>query len=89
MDEEFPLRLYWLSQGEMISGPIPEWVLVWHYRRCPSQELVAAHHASPQRRALAIQRHHPRFRRDLEGLPGLGAAKLERYGDALLTFLAE
>lgn len=66
MDEEFPLRLYWLSQGEMISGPIPEWVLVWHYRRFPSQELVAAHHASPQRRALTIQRHHPRFRRDLE-----------------------
>ena len=38
---------------------------------------------------LAIATARPRFRRDLEGLPGLGAAKLERYGDALLSFLAE
>ncbi len=38
---------------------------------------------------LAIAAARPRFRRDLEGLPGLGAAKLERYGDALLSFLAE
>lgn len=66
MDEEFPLRLYWLAQGEILSGPIPEWVLVWHYRRLPAQELLQAQHASPQRRALTIQRHHPRFRRDLD-----------------------
>jgi len=38
---------------------------------------------------LAIAAARPRSRRDLEGLPGLGAAKLERYGDALLSFLAE
>ena len=38
---------------------------------------------------LAIAAARPRSRRDLEGLPGLGAAKLERYGDALLAFLAE
>jgi ATP-dependent DNA helicase RecQ len=38
---------------------------------------------------LAIAAARPRSRRDLESLPGLGAAKLERYGDALLTFLAE
>ena len=36
---------------------------------------------------LAIAAARPRTRRDLEGLPGLGAAKLERYGDALLEFL--
>ena len=29
----------------------------------------------------AIAAARPRSRRDLEGLPGLGAAKLERYGD--------
>ncbi|MGE3742393.1 MAG: DNA helicase RecQ [Geminicoccaceae bacterium] len=38
---------------------------------------------------LAIAAARPRSRRDLEGLPGLGAAKLERYGDALLAFLAD
>jgi ATP-dependent DNA helicase RecQ len=36
----------------------------------------------------AIAAAKPRTRRDLEGLPGLGAAKLERYGAALLAFLA-
>ena len=34
---------------------------------------------------LAIAASRPRSRRDLEGLPGVGAAKLERYGDALLA----
>ena len=31
----------------------------------------------------------PRTRRDLEGIPGLGAAKVERYGAALLAFMEE
>ena len=33
----------------------------------------------------AVAAARPRDRRDLEGLPGLGAAKLERYADALLA----
>jgi ATP-dependent DNA helicase RecQ len=33
----------------------------------------------------AVAAARPRTRRDLEGLPGLGAAKLERYADALLA----
>ena len=37
----------------------------------------------------AIATVRPRTRRDLEGIPGLGAAKLERYGAALLAFMAE
>ncbi|MFN8607004.1 MAG: hypothetical protein U0931_05705 [Vulcanimicrobiota bacterium] len=66
MDEEFPLRLYLLAQGEIAPGSIPEWLLVWHYSRAPDQQLIHSHHASPQRRALAVRRHHPRFRHDLE-----------------------
>ena len=38
---------------------------------------------------LAIAAARPRTRRDLEGLPGLGAAKIERYGEALLAALAD
>ena len=36
----------------------------------------------------AVAAARPRSRRDLEGLPGLGAAKLERYADALLAAVA-
>ncbi|MBS2040951.1 hypothetical protein JST97_38550 [bacterium] len=66
MDEEFPLRLYLLAQGEIAPGFIPEWLLVWHFSQVSAQELVHTHHASPQRRALAVQRHHPRYRHDLQ-----------------------
>ena len=37
---------------------------------------------------LAVAAARPRNRRDLEGLPGLGAAKVERYADALLAAIA-
>jgi ATP-dependent DNA helicase RecQ len=36
----------------------------------------------------AIAAARPNCRRDLEGVPGLGSAKRERYGDALLAFIA-
>ena len=38
---------------------------------------------------LAIATARPRRRRDLEGLPGVGAAKLERYGDGLLAVVSD
>jgi ATP-dependent DNA helicase RecQ len=37
---------------------------------------------------LAVASARPRSRRDLQGLPGLGTAKLDRYGDGLLTTVA-
>jgi ATP-dependent DNA helicase RecQ len=37
---------------------------------------------------LAIARARPRSRHALDGLPGVGAAKLERYGAALLAVIA-
>jgi ATP-dependent DNA helicase RecQ len=37
---------------------------------------------------LAIAAARPRTRRDLAGLPGVGAAKLERYGEGLLAAVA-
>jgi ATP-dependent DNA helicase RecQ len=37
---------------------------------------------------LAIAQARPRRRRDLDGLPGVGAAKLERYGADLLAAVA-
>ncbi len=46
---------------------------------------VIFHDATLQ--AIAVAR--PRGRRDLEGLPGLGVAKLARYGDALLAAIDE
>ena len=36
---------------------------------------------------LAIAQARPRSRHALDGLPGVGAAKLERYGDALLEVI--
>jgi ATP-dependent DNA helicase RecQ len=38
---------------------------------------------------LAIAQARPRSRHALDGLPGVGAAKLERYGDALLEVIAD
>ena len=38
---------------------------------------------------LAIAQARPRSRRALEGLPGLGAAKLERYADGLLAIVGD
>ena len=38
---------------------------------------------------LAVATARPRRRHELEGLPGVGAAKLERYGDGLLTVVSE
>ena len=38
---------------------------------------------------LAVATARPRRRRDLEGLPGVGAAKLERYGDGLLAVVSD
>ena len=38
---------------------------------------------------LAIADRPARRRRDLEGLPGVGAAKLERYGDGLLAVVLD
>ena len=36
---------------------------------------------------LAIAQARPRTRHALDGLPGVGAAKLERYGEAILEVI--
>ena len=64
-DPDFPLRLYLLGLGERFPGPISDWMLVWFYRDHDPAWLARAHHASPQRRALALQRHHPRAHHSL------------------------
>jgi ATP-dependent DNA helicase RecQ len=38
---------------------------------------------------IAVAQARPRTRHALEGLPGLGAAKLERYGEAILNVILE
>jgi ATP-dependent DNA helicase RecQ len=76
-------------------GPMPDAEAEMLFQRLRQWRLQAArvqgvppyvifHDATLQ----AIAAAKPRTRRDLEGLPGLGAAKLERYGAALLAFLA-
>ena len=72
----------------IVEGPVAERLRLWRRQRAADDE-VPAFVVFNDKTLAELARVQPQSRRDLLTIPGIGPAKADRYGEAILELLAD
>jgi len=82
-----PVRLTVAASGDDPDPVVYQALAAWRRRRAANEE-VPAFHVFANRVLAAIAEARPRSPEELIAVPGVGPAKLERYGNEVLEVVA-